>query len=469
MRNWFNRHIYVSVLFLLVSFSSFSQTVKINDTGRTVTINAGGSPTSVTINRESLSATYPIEYKSVSGDYATAITLSVGDGVVSYEYVDENDVIIGTGDITMDTGPPLSEIKDSVFVALSLTDLLDIVFTNPTVANYVAFGELVHFADQSYAWSGRRGGNHLGGGRICTQPINSLNRSYGTRVIISRPTVPVVDDIRGGSNTVYNGQIYFFSSLYWVVEDEFRQILLNKSTDILGTAWTEDTLLFEVGTNGGVNETTYARFNCYGKPQHIPGTDTWIIPWYEHNGAGTWRANFFKSTDNLVTFTTHNISQSAIDQVGENYIQHIGGDTLLSLAKEVTDGILMQNVSYDLGATWTGWVNTNLGSGDLGCMPAINLSPEYGLMCVYGDRATGNMMITLNNTPASVIANPTSWTTPQILYTVAAGDDFQPLGYADIERVAQYRFMISFSEELTGGATTKLHVGDGSLENYVIP
>lgn len=460
MRNW------IYILVLLFGTSLYGQQLPINaGSGEQVTINAG-SGTIVTINKQLLSATYPIEYKAVSSDYATAITLFIGVDTVYYNYLDENDIVIGNGAIGMDTGPPIEQIKTAVFADLSLTDLLAINFTHPTVANYVAFGDLIHFQDQSYAWGGRRGGNHLGGGRICIQPINSLNRSYGTRTVISRT---IGEDLRGGGTTVYNGQIYFFTALYMTGTDEFLYLLLEKSTDLTGATWTEDTILWKAGTHGGVNETTYARFNFYGKPQHITGTDTWIIPWYEHNGAGTWRPNFLKSTDNLQTFTTHNISQSAVDQIGENYIQHIGGDTLISLGREVDDGLLMQNVSYDLGDTWTGWQFTNLGAASLTCMAAINLSTEYGIGVVYGDRLTGNIMITLNNSVGGVIANPTSYSTPQILYTVGAADNYQPLGYPSFERVAQYRFMISFSEELAGGATTNLWVGDGSIEGYVSP
>lgn len=440
--------------------------VKINSgSGTNVTINKPGQPGSVTINSGTpLSATYPIEYKSVSGDQSTAIFIQAASGNVDYDYLDENDDVISSGSLSMNTNRSIDLIKADVFTSLSLTDLTTLVFINPTVANYVAFGDLLHFQDQSYAWCGRRGTTHLGGGRICTQPIDSLTRTFGTRTVISRT---IGEDLRGGGTCVYNGQIYFFSSLYLTGTDEFVSLTLNVSTDLTGASWNESTILYKVGTNGGIDETAYERFNFYGKPQFITGS-TWIIPWYEHNGAGTWRPNFLKSTDNLATFTTHNISQSSTFKIGETYIQHVEGDTLIALGRSSDVGKLFQNVSTDLGDTWSGWVETNLGSDELNCMAAMNISTEHGLTVVYGDRQTGNVMMSINNTVASVIADPTSYNTPFILHTVAVGDGYQPLGYPSIDRVAQYRFMITFSEELTGGGTTKLHVGDGSL-NALIP
>lgn len=448
--------------------------IKINSgSGAAVIINKPGAGKVVKISRPippdpdpdpepEEQATYPIEYKSVSDDYATAINIAVGVGEVVYTYLDENDNEITGGTLEMDTDRSMSAIKDDVFTALSLTDLLPIEFTFPTVANYVAFGNPVHLGNQAYAWDGRRGGNHLGNGRICHQPYNSLNRTFGTRTVISRT---LGEDLRGGSHTAYNGQLYFFSSLYLTDTDEFVSLTLNKSTDLNGGSWTESTILYAAGTNGGVNETTYARFNFYGTPQFV-GNDTWIIPWYEHNGAGTWRPNFLKSTDNLQTFTTHNISQSSVNKIGETDICFVGNDTLIALGRQDANAPLMQNVSTDLGDTWSGWVVTNLGSSSGRCMAGLNYSQEHGLMVVYGDRGTGNIMITLNNDLETIIANPTGYSTPQILHTVEEGDDYQPLCYGSIKRVAQYRFMITISEELTGGATTKLFIGDGSLKDY---
>lgn len=454
------------ILLLLISVSSFSQNIKINGSGIPVKINGTGQP--VTINKTAPSfesATYPIEYKSVSGDQATAIVITKGDGIVYYDYLDESDVVIFSGDISMDTGPPIGTIKTSVFTSLSLSDLATLTFTNATVANYVAFGNIIHRGDQDYAWSGRRGGNHLGGGRICTQPYNSLTRTFGTRTIISRAGT---EDLRGGSHCVVGSQILFFTSLYDPGLDVFTHLLLHTSTDLTGAAWDEDTLLYKTGTNGGVDETTYARFNFHGKPFNKPGTDTWLVGWYEHNGAGTWKQNYIKTTDNFATWSTHTIFNGTTPKVGEHVFAYLGGDSILSVGRQIANAPLMQSLSTDFGATWSAWQETNLGSSLGQGIPAINYSPEYGIMLLYADRPTGNMMLTLNNSVADILANPTGYSTPFILYTVAAGDDYQPLGYGDIERVAQYRFMISFSEELEGGATTKLHIGDGHL-NALIP
>lgn len=436
-------------------------TIKINSgTGSNVTINKPGEPSSVTINYQPPAPTvYPIEYKSVSGDYATAISIVPGETDVAYDYLDENDNVIDSGTLAINPEQTNEQIKTDVFTALSLTDLAEIDYVPATVENYVAFGGLVHLGDQAYAWLGRRGTNHLGNGRICHQPYDSLTRTFGTRTIISRT---VGEDLRGGSHVAYNGQLYFFSSLYLTATDEFVSLTLNVSTDLTGVSWNESTILYKTGTNGGVNETANVRFNFYGKPQFV-GSDTWIIPWYEHNGAGTWRPNFLKSTDNLATFTTHNISESSTFKIGETYIQYIGSNTLIALGRSADVGKLFQNVSTDLGDTWSGWVETNLGSDIIVCMAAMNYSTEHGIMVVYGDRNSGNVMMTLNNNPATVISSPTAYNTPQIIHTVAEGDNYQPLGYPDIERVAQYRFMISFSEEFEGGTTTELYIGDGKI------
>lgn len=429
--------------------------VKINSgSGSQVSINNGGAA-SVTINR--VTGAFPIERKTVNSLLATYIVISASGGLAYYQYFDRDGVIIGTGNISMNTDRTIEQVKTDVFTSLTLTDLQVISFTKLTPnTSYVAFGNLIHKTGTDYLWDGRRGATHLGNGRIYNVPYSSLTRTFGTPNVVSRGDGL---DLRGGSNCKIDGTLYFFTSLYSPGPNEFISMLLSKSTDGLdGITWAEQTLLYAPGTHGGIDETTYDRFNFYGTPVNVG--NKWFIPWFEHDGSVNWRVNYLLSEDNFATWTTNNVSDSQIYENGEPCFVHVGGDTLIILSRPEDNKPLQQNVSFDLGATWEGWEQTNLGSSVGTPMAAALLTDEYGLVVVYADRGTGNIMLSKNNTVATVIATPTSYSTPEILYTTSDTTDGFPLGYPSIIRVAQYRYMISFSE---GDGDADLWIGDGSL------
>lgn len=454
----------LTILFLF-PLICFGQKIVINGTAPKHLINGTGIPTQINEiwDPEVLpdSVTYQIEYKAVSSEYASEITLIPGINTVDYNYYNHNDILIGSGSVsTPTTDRPMGVVQSDVFVLLGLSVLQTMeFFESSDGTNYWAFGNLIDVGWPDFPWYGRRGLAHLGGGRIGYQPYSTLNRSFGTRVVTSHANDGT--DIRGGSAAFINDTAFVFTAFYEDA-DTFKCLTVTKYLPD-GTFINQDTLLWKVGGHGGVNETTWERFNFYGAPVNPVGTAKWFIPWYEHQNGVIWRVNYLYSDDNFAHWQNINIDTN---QVGETAMAHLGGDTLLVLGRFDANVPLYQNLSFDLGTTWEGWVQTNLGSGTGRAMAAVLNTPEHGVVVVYGDRTTNNVMLTKDNVIADIVASPTAWQTPEIIYTTGNDDLYHPLAYPSILRVAQYRYLIIFSEHNPDGISdgqARLKMGDGRL------
>lgn len=430
----------LTILFIFYSLASFSQPVNI---------------------KETLATQYlPIEYKITGGDSASMIVVNANNDLVQYSYLDVYDNVISTGSLAIDTDRPFSEIKTDLFTSLSITDLATISFTTSAQnTGYRSFGNLINRGWPDFAWSGGNGTTHLANRDICTAPYNSFTRTFG-----SITNVDVPNSVIGTSSCIIDDQIYYFACNYTSDSFYFFSMSLYISTDLTGSSWSApDTLLWRSGTHGGVNETTYPEFNFYGIPLNITG-QTWIVPWYEFNESRTiFLLHYLYTENNFDTWEIRDIPTD-IYSLDENYVLNIGQDTLIAVSRNETNSPMMGNISTDGGDNWNTWKLSNLGSYKGKVMGSVINTPEYGIVCVYADRGTGNIMISKGNSIKNITTYPYVWNPPDTLYntTVQPALLHSPLGYPVIVRVAQYRYMIAFSIEISG-STARLYIGDGRL------
>lgn len=406
--------------------------------------------------------TFQTERKIISGRQVTNVIISRIASSAYYKLCDANLDLISQGKIAIPYNTPAAIIKEKVFSLFGLTDLKLISFTRKIEDLYVAFNNIIFWNVDKYGICGRAGTSHTGNGRISLIPLDLITRQTGSRIRI--PMAMDGTDVRGGASKVIRDTVYCYTSLYKTSLNDFTHIVLAKVNGFSGTIYSEDTILWKTGTHGGNLESTYKRFNVYPEIITREGGRIIYVPWYEHDGQGHWRTNYFYSEDYGKTHIVVNIPQGSSDKVGEFSLIINSDGRAIAIGRQDGNAPMRQNVCRDIKThTWQQeYTPTNLGSGLGSCMPALENSPDHGVVCVYGDRGTSTIKISLKNDFNYVFSNATGYSDSKVIYTAGPDDPFKPLAYPSVKWVAHGHYMITFSIESNGKAN--VYTGYGHID-----
>lgn len=323
--------------------------------------------------------------------------------------------------------------------------------------DYTAFGNIINQGGDSIFWYGRNATSHIAGGEIAKIEYQPSTSS----IVKSLNVISNAVNIQGESIGIVDGNIFVFVSLF--NGTSFTDLGYYKSNDGL----TGESFDSFVSLSSFL---IYAFYNFYGETIKISDS-IYISPWYEHDEGTSdiWRPNFIKTVDSGDNWTNHNISaEVAPNDIGETSLLYLGDNNLFAIGRRRTSNFkLRQNYSTDLGATWGGWQETNLGSQINQCMPYLYLNKKGLVDCVYGDRGTTWVRISIDNA-LTIVSNPTQWNAPKNLYASDSGESFAPLGYPSITEISQGRYLAFLSQETKDTATNTeadLYVGDGHLDD----
>lgn len=320
--------------------------------------------------------------------------------------------------------------------------------------DYLAFGSLIKPYSNRVYWIGRNGTGHEVGGVISKieYDINSKKIIQSVTIIDEQPT----NGFSNGTALIIDGSIYIFDTKYDGVD--YQGLGYYKSTDgLVGETY---------GTFNDLSSfLTYTRYNTFGVARQIDSS-TYIVPWFEHTGGDPYRQNFLKTVDSGNNWTNHLISETAApNEISETDILHLGGNELLAVGrKESSNYILQQNYSSDLGATWGGWQQTNLGSGVQRANANMIINSAGLIDLIYMDRGTGDVLISKNNA-LTVKSNPTAWNTSVLLLSVTGDTAYNPLGYPNILEISNGRYFCTTSKDTDPQAVAEMYYGDGHLDS----
>jgi hypothetical protein len=331
-----------------------------------------------------------------------------------------------------------------------------ISFKRSTIGNtrYVAFGGAFKNGSQ-VVWYGRSGTSHLVNGKIVKIPFTIATEVAGAPVdVITDGTY----DLRGGSAGIIGSNVFKFLCRYNGVGDVFIDTNRYVSTDGLTGA------TFGAATTMTDN---YTRFNFYGEvvTETIGATTYTAVPYYGHNGAGTWKLSVYYTTDAGSDWTKVDVSD-AVGQYGEAALVYQDGIWLMLTRRNDSPYGIYQTYSTDNMATWSAPALTNLSSTGGAGNCAIAKNSAGRLQIVIMDRSDEYLMISKNNLIQTVISSPTGYTTPAILSGMYTTDSFNSLGYPNIVRHTDEEYFISYSSEFSSSRADH-YFGFGTLNEPI--
>jgi hypothetical protein len=307
-------------------------------------------------------------------------------------------------------------------------------------SRYVAFGSAFK-NDTEVFWYGRSGTSHVLNGKIIKIPYTISTQTAGTPVdVITDGTY----DLRGGSAGIIGSSIFNFLARYNGGTDTFIDTKRYVSTDgLTGSTF---------GTGISMTD-NYTRFNFYGEvvTETIGATTYTVVPYYGHNGAGTWKLSVYYTTDAGSNWTKVDISDGA-NQYGEASLIYADGYWMLLARRNNTPFGIYETHSTDL-TTWSTPTLTNLaGTGDAAnCAMAKN---SFGLIqVVVMDRTNDFVLISKNNRMSDLVADPTAFAATTQIFRGYSVDSYNILGYPNIvylgESVGDDNYFISVSTEFS--------------------
>lgn len=213
------------------------------------------------------------------------------------------------------------------------------------------------------------------------------------------------------------------------------------------------------------------RFNFYQQAQPGFAAGEYFVPFYGHDGNGTFRLSVYRTTDNWATWTNILINQST-SQYGESCLLNCGNvngnnTMLLVIRKNSQPYRLFQSVSIDGGLTWSTVVQTNLAVNNDGVSNVgMCINGEGKIDVVIMDRSQKYLILRRNNDIATVIAGATSWSAYTTIFRGYPSDStYRLLGYPDIQFLGQGKYLISVSSEFSD-TRADMFIGYGSLDDF---
>lgn len=261
---------------------------------------------------------------------------------------------------------------------------------------YDAFGVTVKTGSDTILYYYRQGADHIGDDGVLRRIEYTISTdSWGSPTTVYSHGSQGVSGVAGG---VIDGKIILFFVLTNAAGD-MQSIGYIESTDGLTGSTFGTRVTF---TSGDV------RYEAYGSIAYCGG-QTYCQPWYSHNGAGTFKCNLRRTTDNGATWTTVNIAISSSPQPSETAIQYLGSGRLIAIARNNATGYLLQATSTDSGATWSSFAATNMGNpSGVACATIAYESSIDRLYVSWMDRSASRIMLAYASV-SEVFSNPTGW------------------------------------------------------------
>jgi hypothetical protein len=313
----------------------------------------------------------------------------------------------------------------------------------------VAFGGGYFDSDNKIKWYGRSGTSHTAGGRIQKITYDPSNRSV---VVVD----PVITDgtysMSGVSAARILDSVRVFSTRYQVSGDTFIDSRMYTSSD--GTTG-------EAFDSGEVFDPNYTRFEFYGRPTNANGI--WAVPYYGHNGSGTWRVSVFVSDDDGTTWSKFTVVDGST-HYGESAIAFSKGKWIMLIRKNTSPFKLFLSYSTDNCETWSTPAETNLGesSGVSNAEIAVTTVGTLHVLFMVRNQSGQMYRLTKHNDIDDIIASPTSFNTPLLMGRSYTTDSYAPLGYPNLIHLGNEDYFIAWSNEFSS-SRADMFMGHGKL------
>lgn len=418
----------------------------------TVTTTYGGELSDLSFWDKELSAAEVTEMYN-SGELKRASTLSyVANLIETFPFSTNFDgTIIPITSVEVDTAGVLA-IQSSFVNATA--EPISFVKTVSNNANYDAFGKLINNGDEYVWYGGYNANDHIGTSNARIVAKVPYVKSLGLLQTYT-PVIAISDgsyNVQGGTTAIINGKVVNFSSRYQGSTDTFIDTGRYESTDGL-TGETFGAI--------ATMATTYSRYEFYGRVVSGFAAGEYFVPFFEHNGSGTYRISVFRTTDNGATYSKITVHEST-NQLGEAALINLGSNRLLVLARKVNSTFgLWQIVSTDGGLTWGSPVETNLGGTGAGQNADMCLK-NGKITVVFMDRSGRGLWISKENSIPTILSDPTAWATPFKIWESYTSDSYGILGYPSIIYDGNSKYIIAVSGEFSA-ARCDLFFGYGNF------
>jgi hypothetical protein len=315
---------------------------------------------------------------------------------------------------------------------------------------YVAFGGSYLDSDGKIKMYLRSGTSHVIGGRVEKITYDPADKSVVVTPVITDGSYSMSGVSLGKIGTV----VHVFCTRYDQPSDTFIDSRIYRSTD--GETG-------EVFDAGEVIVPNYIRFEFYG--DLVSGNGMKAVPYFGHNGAGTWRLSVLKSTDDFATHTKITVS-NGVGYYGEGWLAYSRGKWIMLLRRNQAPYGIFLSYSTDDCATWSVPVLTNLGSasGDSNCCIAVNSVGNLHIALMR--RGTNFIYLSKNNDIDYVIANPTLFATPTTIGASYSTDSTDPLGYPNLVHLGDEEYFLCTSNELSV-SRADMFMGHGKINRPV--
>ncbi|MEA3357516.1 MAG: sialidase family protein, partial [Patescibacteria group bacterium] len=297
--------------------------------------------------------------------------------------------------------------------------------------SYDAFGILIKTGDDTILHFYRVGTSHANDkGKIVKRTYTISTNSWSSASDVFEDATY---DCRSATGGIIGNEIFLFFTRYNHSTDTFVDINYIKSTDLTGTSW---------GSRVIMTTSTGWRFNPHSHLESLGG-GTYIQPWFEHNGAGTWHAGFYKTVDSGVNWTNITI-YSGSTYWGEPSIANIGDNKLIAIFRNVQGGYLGQATSSDNGDNWSAVTATNLGLATGDKIPYLIYDAESGnVIAMFHDRGDDKSKVSETDAD-TVFASASSWNTSEVL-----DSGFNHNGYHSIVKIASGKYFYVYSKQMS--------------------
>ena len=316
---------------------------------------------------------------------------------------------------------------------------------------YVAFGGVVRPDASNLFVHIRSGTSHLANGKITKIPIVISTAAAAAPIdVITDGTY----DLRGGSSGIIGSNIFVGSSRYNTGGDTFQDARLYKSTDgLVGEA-------FDSGTSMTVS---YSRYNFYGKM--IGVGDVVGIPFFGHDGAGTWKVSLFITDDGADSFTKEDVFDGMSHYGEAGLIYHDGIWMMLMRRNDSPFGVYL-TYSDDDRATWSTPVLTNLAGTGGASNVDIVVNSVGRLHVVIMDRSDDFLRLSKNNDIQDVIADPTAFNASSPIFRSYETDSLNILGYPNMLHLGNENYFIGSAAEFSA-SRSDYYFGIGKINEPV--
>jgi len=237
-----------------------------------------------------------------------------------------------------------------------------------------------------------------------------------------------------------NGKVYLFCTLKDATDPlNLRRMYLFESTDgEVGKAFTNSLISTGITANTG-------EF-AFGKPITLSDGSI-LMAWYSFDNIGVhYSTNVMKYDANMNFVATYEIYSGAAYN-NETAILEIKSGTLLAISRREDNHTLQQSISTDNGVTWSAYQLMNLVNGFISNVDMI-VNDSGTVDIIYFTREDGKMLLSLDNNPDTIIANPLGYNAGKLLYTSPFG---YIQGYGGIIEKCAGNYFVSFQMETALG------------------